>query len=209
MSIGKRTISFLLAVVTLLSITFTFNAVHADFVPYSSELVGIDEYMSMSADGTVSFDEMNAKNDGYSDEAITAVSNQLAEMNNLVRQGRGYIDDEFNLIIAGPSTRAVGESKVVTTWYGLTQIYLNSDEAAQLKEDVGMLTDLSMSLMEIAPYIPTIGLAIQAVSAIGYIQIGLYYAQIVVAEEPGRGIIMNVQQDIMTGGGQSIWIVSQ
>lgn len=48
---------------------------------------------------------------------ITSVESQIASMNALITQGLAYIDENYSAIILLPSTRAQGESKIVTHWY--------------------------------------------------------------------------------------------
>lgn len=200
----KRTFSVLLSLILLFAFTFSSYTAYADNSPVPSSVSGMDDYLSLLGDGSLMFDKAAAAQAGYSSDAIAAVEKQIDNMNASVRNGIGYIDSQFNLIILVPGTRAVGESKVVHTWYGLTQIYLNSDEAAELKELVATYDEIAGTIADAASDIPLLNYATSASSVLLY----SYYYQILMAEAAGRGIIMNIQQEFVYGG-QTIWFESQ
>ncbi len=169
------------------------------------ELDGLDEYLSLLFNGTIYFDEDAAVEDGYSDLAVAFVRGNILKMNELLTSKRGYsahVDSDFNLIILGSNNRANGETKIVSTWYGVTQIYMNSDEAQLLYDTIGSYGN---TVGNIAGLIPTIGTWMSYyVSATTW----LYRYQIQQAMSAGTGIIMNIYIDPVTTA-ESIWFTAQ
>lgn len=205
---AKKLSSLLLSFVLLMAFAIFPVAALADDRTASNEVTGLDNYMSIQPNGDLALDEGAAAQAGYAEDVITAIENQISAMNVAVREGKGYIDDEFNLVIYLPGTRAVGESKVVTTWYGLTQIYMNSDEAAELKEAVSAEGGAIKTLADLIAKYEKFKDVAKFVSNVSSIFFASYSYQISTAEAAGRGIIMNIQRDLVYGG-ETIWFESQ
>ena len=205
---AKKLSSLLLSFVLLMAFAIFPVAALADDRVASNEVTGLDNYMSIQPNGDLALDEGAAAQAGYAEDVITAIENQISAMNVAVREGKGYIDDEFNLVIYLPGTRAVGESKVVTTWYGLTQIYMNSDEAAQLKALVSGSSGGIETLEDFFNLFEQFAEAADFISGVANIFLASYSYQISTAEAAGRGIIMNIQRDLVYGG-ETIWFESQ
>ena len=205
---AKKLSSLLLSFVLLMAFAIFPVAALADDRVASNEVTGLDNYMSIQPNGDLALDEGAAAQAGYAEDVITAIENQINAMNVAVREGKGYIDDEFNLVIYLPGTRAVGESKVVTTWYGLTQIYMNSDEAAELKAAVSGEGAAIKTLADLIAKYEKFKDVANFVSSVSSIFFASYAYQIETAEAPGRGIIMNIQRDLIYGG-ETIWFESQ
>ena len=197
---AKKLSALLLSFVLLMAFAIFPVAALADDRTVSNEVTGLDNYMSIQPNGDLALDEGAAAQAGYAEDVITAIENQINAMNVAVREGRGYIDDEFNLVIYLPGTRAVGESKVVTTWYGLTQIYMNSDEAAQLKALVSGSSGGIETLEDFFNLFEQFAEAADFISGVANIFLASYSYQISTAEAAGRGIIMNIQRDLVYGG---------
>lgn len=138
----KKIISLFTTVILLLSSTMTVFAqeVSTGIMTYAApidesedtSISELEQFLNKDDNGLIVFDTEAALSDGFSNDIITAVEAQISSMNNLVLQGIAYIDENYSAIILLPSTRARGESKVVTHWYGLTEVYMNSDEAQDL-----------------------------------------------------------------------------
>lgn len=169
---------------------------------------GMDRYMELTTSGTIYLDAEGALNAGYSAQSVTAVSAHIDHMNQLVLTDNAYIDNTFTLTIYFMSPRAKGESKVVTHWYGLTEIYMNSDEAEELidnLESAGSVYDLA----GFVSYLPgNIASAIGGISGIFSFGTTLYLWQVEAAAQAGTGIIMHIQTNY-TDGTQSIWFTAQ
>jgi len=171
-------------------------------VSISDKVSGLDSYMSLAENGTIIFNSTEALSDGYSNEAVSAVKSNISSMNALVVSGKVYIDASFNAHEL-PLTRA-GVSKVVTTWYGLTQIYMTSSEANQLIKNLSKIGDATTIAGAIG-FIPGASIigSMATVMGIGTL---FYRWQVEQAAASGRGIIMNIYT---YNGNQSIWFTSQ
>lgn len=99
--------------------------------------------MTLTTNRTIDFDGDPAIRAGIDKDIITAVRFQIDYMNHMVLTQDAYIDDSFTLTVYFPSTRARGESKVVTHWYGLTEVYLNSTEVEELIDSFSSVGDVT------------------------------------------------------------------
>lgn len=169
---------------------------------------GMDRFMELTASGTIFLDIEGALSAGYTEQCVAAVAAHIDSMNQLVINGNAYIDDTFTATVYFVSPRAKGESKVVTHWYGLTQMYLNSDETEDLidnLESAGTVFDL----VSLVGWLPgSVAGAIGGLSDIFGYGTTFYLWQVENAAQAGNGIIMNIQTDFVYGS-QTIWFTSQ
>ncbi len=208
----------------VLSIVLSFSATHIVFADESTidgisannsipeELLGLDIYMSISTNGTIIFDKEAALLDNYTLEGINFVDSNIRMMNAIFSSRNLYsiyIDQNFNLVIVLPCLRANGESKIVSTWYGVTQIYLNSDEAAALYDNVsafgsGVTIGGALGFLP-QPYGTFLGILLYGMG-VGTV---IYGWQIKQAIDAGDGsIIMNIYIDPVTSV-ESVWFTAQ
>lgn len=167
--------------------------------------LNMEQYFSLSNEGLIVFDEVEAQQDGVNQNLISSVANQIDKMNELVLSGDAYVTDDYSVVQYFSFSRATGENKVVTHWWGLTEIYMDSSKADKLYNDLssigGNFTDSTYeSIFEGAG----VNIALYLLSAY-YIN---YSWQVGQAKASGKGIIMNIQTDLVYGG-QSIWFTSQ
>lgn len=167
--------------------------------------LNIEQYFSLSDEGIILFDVITAEQNGVNMDIINNVANQIDKMNQLVINGDAYVTDDYSVVQYLAFSRATGENKVVTHWWGLTEIYMDSAKADKLYNDLssigGNYTDATYeSIFEESGI--NIGLYLLSAYYINYAwQVGQ-------AKAAGKGIIMNIQTDLVYGG-QSIWFISQ
>ncbi len=206
-----RMLSMLLAVAVMLS--FAIQPAFAATNTYDEEnraisMDGMDQFMKLTDSGTIQFDTAGALSAGYSEKSVATVSTQIDGMNQLVVNGNASIDDTFTATVYFMGTRAKGQSKVVTHWYGLTEVYMNSDEAAELIAGLSTVGDAT-TITGLVGLLPgPIASAIGGISGILGFGTMIYRWQVEAAAKPGNGIIMNIQTNF-TDGTQSIWFTSQ
>lgn len=159
------------------------------------------------------FDKEAARGAGYTNETIEYVSGNVDGINDMILTQGAILADDFSATIYMKSNRAAkGESKVVAWPYGPVQIYMNSEEAAEISEVLeglswvcGILSLISLSKKAK----PILGEACGVASFIGGILISMYTAQLRVAEKGGKGIVLNAQQADSSGTNVAVWIHSQ
>lgn len=173
----------------------------------SSSVDGMDQFMELTAEGLISFDEAAAVSSGYHVDVVTKVATYIAGMNELVMNGVAYIDESMSAVVYLRGTRAVGESKVVYHWYGLTEIYMNSDEADDLIANLNSTTNVTNG--NLATIFGAIigGWVSYALTGMT-IGLTIYRWQVEQAASYGTGIIMYIQYDLVTSM-QSIWFGPQ
>lgn len=207
----KKHFRKLIAVVLILAMTLSTGIITYAAPIDEAENTSISEleqFLSKDDNGLIVFDTEAALSDGFSNDIVTDVETQIASMNNLVIQGTAYIDENYSAIILLPSTRARGESKVVTHWYGLTQVYMNSDEAQDLIDSLSAVGD-GATIGSLLGFLPgNIGSVLGGIAGILGVGTLIYRWQVEQAAAPGRGIIMNIQTNFGTST-QSIWFTSQ
>ena len=173
-----------------------------------SSIDGMDEFMELTVIGTIYLDVESAVDAGYNEEYVTAIATHIGNMNQLVINGDAYIDETFTATAYFVSPRAKGESKVVTYWYGLTQVYMNSDEADELIANLSTIGDVTTiaGLVGLLPY--ALANVIGGIAGILGFGTMIYRWQVEAAAETGNGIIMNIQTNLVDGS-QTIWFTSQ
>ena len=142
---------------------------------------GLDAYISTGVGGTFALDEESAQADGYSQEAINMVKHQLSIMNELSNSENSVVDPAtLTVTVYQISTRARGINKYVVHWNGLTERWMDSDNANAYIQ--GLETGGNVS-----KFVPGwVGSMTKLYSASSI-------AQAKQAAKPGRGIIMFTQ----------------
>ena len=131
---------------------------------------------------------------------ITSVESQIASMNALITQGLAYIDENYSAIILLPSTRAQGESKVVT------QVYMISDKAQDLIDSLSAVGD-GATTGGLLGFLPgNLGSVLGGIAGIFGVGTLIYRWQVEQATVSATGIIMYIQTVEST---QSIYFTSQ
>lgn len=207
----KKHFRKLIAVVLTLAMTLSTGiityAAPIDKVENTS-ISELEQFLTKDDNGLIVFDTEAALSAGFSSDIVTDVETQILSMNNLVIQGTAYIDENYSAIILLPSTRARGESKVVTHWYGLTEVYMNSDEAQDLIDSLSAVGD-GATIGGLLGFLPgNIGSVLGGIAGILGVGTLIYRWQVEEAAAPGRGIIMYIQTNFGTST-QSIWFTSQ
>lgn len=201
----RKIVSVMLSLVLVAGLTIPAFAAE-NYDPPSID--GMDQFMELTAAGTIYLDVESALDAGYDEMCVNAVATHIANMNQLVINGNAYIDDTFTATVYFVSPRAKGESKVVTHWYGLTEIYMNSDEADELISNLSTVGDVT-TIGGALSFLPNALLSgIGNLAAIVGIGTLIYRWQVEAAAEPGTGIIMHIQTNFVDGS-QTIWFTAQ
>lgn len=203
----RKVIAFVLTVATVFSTASVTYAAPENGTDENS-IYELEQFLGMNGE-LIEFDSESALENGFSNDVVMAVKNNITNMNALVTQGIAYIDENYAAVILLPSTRARGESKIVSYWYGLIEIYMNSDETDALIEglsNIGSTTSWSTML----GYLP--GHLVNALSNLGgmmSLSATVSVSLIEKAAAGGNGIIMRVHTNVITGGVPVISYVSQ
>jgi hypothetical protein len=135
----KKTIVFSLIVILVGStVGIKTNASELGEIKYrensNDALAGMDEYIYWDDNGvTISLDKESARENGYSEEAILFVENNISNMNKYAMEGN-VISDDYSVTVAVKvdngkrlmkANNVKGVSKVTYSW-NMTNIYLNS-----------------------------------------------------------------------------------
>ncbi len=93
------------------------------------EVAGLDQFIDREEDGTLHLDSDMALEAGYTENITNAISNHLELVNQMVLAGEAKTDNDLNIyVISGGLIRA-GVRKIVTYWWGQTDVYLASSDA--------------------------------------------------------------------------------
>ena len=193
--IFKKIIRVILSAIMIFSVPMTTYAASQTNNNIEESIMELEEYLSLTEEETIFFDTNEALKDGFSEEIVMAVEKNIVNMNELALKGVAQIDDSFTATIYVPSTRAVGESKVIYHWYGTTEIYLNSDEASDLvttmRDNYRIISDISALLDALAYAAPSIWTQVASFAGtFGVLQNFIMLSQVEDAEAPGTGIII-------------------
>lgn len=207
----KKCFCKLIAVILTLAMTLSIGIITYAAPANGAENTSISEleqFLTKDDNGLLIFDTEAALAEGFSHDIVMAVDAHISSMNDLVIQGTAYIDENYAAIILLPGTRVQGESKIVTYWYGLTQVYMNSDEAQELINNLSAVGD-SATIGGFLGFLPgKFGDALGGVANIVGAGTMIYRWQVEQAAASNRGIIMNIQTPIGSNV-QSIWFTSQ
>ncbi|GAA0807865.1 hypothetical protein GCM10008910_48700 [Faecalicatena orotica] len=129
----KKLLATLLSLVMMLSLSIPVMAEDTENqVAVPNEVIGLDNYITRSQDGTLHLDSDAAISAGYTETIADAITQHLEMVNELVTSGEAITDNDLNIyIISGGLTRA-GVRKIVTYWWGQTDVYLSSSDAMVL-----------------------------------------------------------------------------
>lgn len=186
------------------SITYAAPANETD----EKSIYELEQFLSMD-DDLIVFDTESALENGFSDDIVMAVNNHISDMNDWVTQGIAYIDENYAAVILFPSTRARGESKVVSYWYGLIEVYMNSDETQALINGLSNMSD-TLSWTAFLSLIPNhLAGAISGIGGLTALSASVTRSQVERAAAGGNGIIMRIHTNVITGGQPVISYVSQ
>lgn len=195
--ISKKIIGVILSAVMLFSVPMTTYAASQTNDNIEESIMELEKYLSLTDEGTIFFNTNEALKDGFSEETVMAVEKNIVYMNELALKGVAQIDDSFTATIYFLSTRAVGESKIVTHWYGTTEIYLNSDEASDflrtVKNHGNVISDFSGFLEVLSICVPNYYTQVASLAgSFGVLLNSVQISQITNAVKPGTGIIIYV-----------------
>lgn len=120
-------------------------------------------------------------------------------MNRLIVEEGARLTEDFNLEILATPFSAKGVTKTVVTWYGVTQLWMNSTDT----EKFILQLESGLRLISVASNIFGGGVA----TIIGSVSV-LNISAVKSAALPGNGIIMNIQYEPITQT-NNVWFVSQ
>lgn len=126
----KKIIALVLSVVMVCSFSMTALAEGSqNNASIPEEVQGLDAYIHREENGTLHLDKSAALGEGYSEVVVNSIANHLDGINGLVMQGKAMTDEQLNISIFIYGNGRAGVRKVVTYWWGQTDIYLTSDDA--------------------------------------------------------------------------------
>lgn len=159
---------------------------------------GMDQYFTLTPNGTISFDTDGALAAGYSESAVGKILERINYMNGLVLSGKAYINAEFNAVEGQPMARSTN-AQIVHNWDGTTDVYLTMDEAQQLLDGIEM-AELGLDYFTILAEFPNpVQPYVAPIFLLNAITLGSYRNQIENAMEEGTGIVMHIWTADSTG----------
>ena len=189
----KRVISLLLVFVLVFSCTTAIFADTNDDYDYLAYVREMERFVGIKDETTLVFDSEAALAAGYDRDTVDNVVRHIECMNQLIAEYGGVLEDDCSVRIDVNLTKN-GVTTVVTTWYGLTKVYLDSDDTSEL-----IITMLSvygtvsflMNLVEVInPIVNLTGL-----SFMWNLYTIIYVGQAQAAASSGNGIIVNLYND--------------
>ncbi len=160
---------------------------------------GLDQFMSYNSDMTIAFDANAALLAGYTSDAVSYVSSNIATMNQMVLDGTATPSGDFTVTsIANAQLRANGVSKIVTHWDGRVEYYLNSVEAAALQRNLEINYSIGEACLDAAVEISG-SRTLEAAAGITNLYTTLLQSSLQTAISHGKGIIMTTQLDTLSG----------
>lgn len=193
----KKIFSVLLICIMTLSAIPVYAETNSGYVEDS--YIGLEEYISKSEEGVLVFDSEGAAKAGYDSKTISNVNLNIDTINYLVQEEGAILNDDFSATLYIMSARTKGVTKTVVHWYGLTEVWMNSDDTEefirQLEGGAGVIDWLGDRFGNV-------------VSGIVSGATGLYVAAVKAAAAPGNGIIMYSQYD-GTSMSTLVWFTSQ
>ena len=180
----------------------------ATTIPGNQTVAGVEPYITSNENGTISLDSTAAINAGVDYAVVDAVSKNISDMNSLVLNSAAYIDENLTLVVELASPRSGGVSKVTTTWYGLTQIYMNAADTQVFITNLSSVGDVATVGGMVGLLPGSVASVVGGISTIFGFETLLYRSQAESAAKGGNGIIMNIQTDILTQT-QSIYFTAQ
>lgn len=208
--IMKKIIASLLAIFITTSIVLQPLCVNASASDDPSNYA-MEQYFSLTPNGTISFDQSSALRDGISNTVVSAVAERIDYMNQLVENGLAYIDSDFAAVCVSVQSRAVnavGENTVKVTWDGTTQLYMDSSIADNLYYSLCSISDtISVAIND--AMLEQSGVSPFHLALLGVSVYFLAYASSVrLAKAPGRGIILNYKYNYLNET-HNYWFTSQ
>lgn len=174
------------------------------------ELVGMDQFILLKENKLLELDEIKAIEHGFSEEAINFVNENISKMNNLIVNHNAVLNVEnLSVSTSFSKARAVGQSKIESTWYGVTKIYMNSQETQELIQAFSNIGDVA-TFGGLTGFIKgSLANRISAASAIIGASATITRMQIQSADS-GRGIIMHISPTVVgTTVHNTVWYTSQ
>lgn len=172
----KKTLIRVLTIIMVLSLPFSLaKPVGATDLNHSG-IDGMDAFFYLTSNGTIGFDTTAAFEAGYTEAAVTQVSNRLEFMNGLVVSGEAYINENFSAVML-PNARTP-RAQIVHNWDGSTDVFLTESEANTILEALE-LASLHLDYMSVIGELsPSIQSYVAAACLGGYISIAVQQSQI-------------------------------
>lgn len=131
----KKMISLVLCIILLLSFPMPASATE------DKTVYDLEEYMSLTDQGTIFFDAIQAQKDGFPVNLVAEHQRRVSYMNSLVIEGITTIDNTYTARIYFSKTRSTSESSYVdTSVWGVTRIYLNVSDTQELVNNLPSTT---------------------------------------------------------------------
>lgn len=173
-----------------------------------SEIEELEQFVTVNSDDTLTFDSATALEQGYAEDLVSFVEQNIESMNNLVINHDGVLNSETltvtNYIGSDITTYSGGQSKVETNLLGVTQIYLNDTEAQNLISTYDRTGSIATAVSSIG------GIGASIATAVSTQLVG---GQIESAASGGNGIIIHHQPSsnigVGAGTGPNVWVTSQ
>lgn len=171
----------------------------------SFSVMDLERFLTLTDQGTIYFDVAAATLAGYPLASIVAIDEHIAMMNTLATQNGLYIDESFTLKLSmrslpADNDRIPGINHVEIYWFGLTEVYIDSEITSDLLENAKKISntisavDVILTINNYAaftPYAAQLNALVSTVSTVSAIQVW----QIENAASHGTGIIMSTYND--------------
>lgn len=199
----KKIIATILLVCLITSILVPVRVKAAENVNNSNvpqTYIGLKQFVSRNINGTLNLDVEAAIEVGFDVAKVNSVVSHFENINSMVLEDRATTDEQLNIYIKSlpKAARAAGVNKVVTHWWGQTDVYMNSSETAKLQNNLSNIAYISG--------IPGFVFLPAAILSFG---MATYERQINMAASAGRGIIMHIAAYDAITQTQAIWFTGQ
>lgn len=196
----KKQIKAILSVALTVAMMFSAIPVYANTnaVGVEAQYAGLEKYIVKLEEDILVFDADDAIAAGYDFEMVRYIHQNIDAMNNLIKEG-AVLNEDFSVTLYVMSARARGVTKTVVHWYGLTEVWMNSDDT---NEFINALEGSGNAGSWLSGKFGAI------VDAIVHGAAALSLAAVKAAAAPGNGIIMYSQYDGTTLS-TNVWFTSQ
>ena len=185
----KRLVSIVLSFTLLLCLSSPASAAEVKTV------YDLAEYMSLTEQGTISFDSDVALQNGFPTEMVSKHSQRISAMNRLVLNGIASIDETYTARIYLTKTRSADQSYVDSSVWGVTRIYLNAQDTQTLvnyMSNTGKVLTVAAMISFIKKELT--GFLGDLTTLMGVSTL-VYQTQVETAAKNGTGIIIAIHDD--------------
>lgn len=188
----KKIISLLLACILVFSCTTAIFADTNDDYDYLEYVREMERFVGIKDGTTLVFDSEAALAAGYDKDTVDNIVRHIECMNQMITEYGGILSEDYSVTVAIRSNRG-GVTTIEYYWWGLTKIYMNSDDTAAVISSLQAITGVTLSLSDVLQAL--ISLGVNPIYGGWYLYTAIYIAQMKAAATSGNGIIMNLYND--------------